>query len=169
MRTPTPRYERSVVAVPAPGAGAGHWAGAPSAVLEDGVFWLAYRVRRPLASGRGVAVVLARSLDGVDFEPVASVSRDLFGAASLERPALVHRPDGGWRLYVSCATPGSAHWWVGALDAGAIVDLPRGRWTNVLAGDERTASRTRSWSAMPVAGGCGCAVTRSRIRTPPIV
>jgi len=138
MRTPMPSYERSVVAVPAPGAGAGHWAGAPSAVLNDGVFWLAYRVRRPLASGRGVAVVLARSLDGVDFEPVASVSRDSFGAASLERPALVRRPDGGWRLYVSCATPDSAHWWVGALDAGAIVDLPRGRRTDVLAGDEQT-------------------------------
>jgi len=138
MRTPIPSYERSVVAIPAPGAGAGHWAGAPSAVLEDGVFWLAYRVRRPLTSDRGVAVVLARSLDGVDFEPVASVSRDLFGAASLERPALVRRPDGGWRLYLSCATPGSAHWWVGALDAGAIVDLLRGRWTEVLAGDERT-------------------------------
>jgi len=139
VRTPMPSYERSVVVVPAPGAGAGYWAGAPSAVLEDGVFWLAYRVRRPLESGRGVAVVLARSLDGVDFEPVASVSRDLFGAASLERPALVRRPDGGWRLYVSCATPGSAHWWIGALDAGAVVDLPRGRWTDVMVGDERTA------------------------------
>src|SRR5262249_48240563 len=132
MRTPIPSYERSVVAVPARGVGAGHWAGAPSAVLEDEVFWLAYRVRRPLASGRGVAVVLARSLDGVDFEPVASVSRDLFGAASLERPALVRRPDGGWRLYVSCATPDSAHWWVPPLHARATADLAPPRLTHLL-------------------------------------
>jgi hypothetical protein len=133
-----PRYERSSVAVPAPGADSGNWAGAPSAAFDGAAFWLAYRVRRPLDAGRGVAVVLARSLDGVRFEVVASVGKDLFGAASLERPALVRRPDGGWRLYLSCATPGSKHWWVEALDAGQVAALPAGRRTTVLAGDELT-------------------------------
>jgi len=96
--------------VPAPAAGAGNWAGAASAVLVDGEFWLAYRVRRPLHEGRGVSVVVARSTDGVLFEPVTEVFRDQFGAESFERPVILQRPDGGWRLYVSCATPATKHW-----------------------------------------------------------
>ncbi|WP_289032471.1 hypothetical protein, partial [uncultured Arsenicicoccus sp.] len=49
------------------------------------------------------------------------LDRESFGAASLERPALV-RLDDGWRLYFSCATPGSKHWtrwWSGTGPAGA--------------------------------------------------
>jgi hypothetical protein len=73
----------------------------------NGTFWLAYRIRRPLDSGRGVGVVVAKSVDGVNFKPVAAVSREAFGAASLERPAILPT-DAGWRLYLSCATPNSA-------------------------------------------------------------
>lgn len=135
---PIPSYDRSVTAIPAPGRGPGYWAGAPSAVLADGVFYLAYRLRRPVGSGRGYAVVVARSDDGVRFETVAEVERDPFGAASLERPALVHRPDGGWRLYVSCATPGSLHWWVDALDADDPSAFDPERRVTVLPGDDRT-------------------------------
>ena len=51
---PLPTYADAEVVVPAPGDGPGNWAGAASAVLHDGVFWLTYRVRRPLAEGRGV-------------------------------------------------------------------------------------------------------------------
>jgi hypothetical protein len=91
------------VAVPAPGAGPGAWAGAPSAALDDdGAVLLAYRVRD--ARHRGGAVVIARAADGERFEPLATLAKDRFGAESLERSALV-RLDGGWRLYVSCATP----------------------------------------------------------------
>jgi hypothetical protein len=135
---PLPDYSASELAVPAPGTGPGFWAGAPSACFEDGVFWLAYRVRRPVDSGRGVAVTLARSRDGVVFDTVATVGRDIFGAASLERPALVRRPDGGWRMYVSCSTPNSKHWWIEALDADTVTDLPTGKRTMVLPGDDRT-------------------------------
>ena len=39
--------------------------------------------------GRGYANVVARSADGVTFETVATVTSEQFGAASLERPALV--------------------------------------------------------------------------------
>jgi hypothetical protein len=124
--------------VAAPGEGVGHWSGAPSAVLDGDVFWLAYRVRRPVAEGRGVAVVLAR-YDGRTVEPVAEVAREGFGAESLERPALVRRPDGGWRLYVSCATPGSKHWWVECLDADTVAGLPDGIRTMVFPGDEKVA------------------------------
>lgn len=128
--TPLPNAAGRVV-VPAPGRGPGHWAGAPSAVLDDGEVWLAYRLRRPLDDGRGVGVVVARSSDGVAFETVAEVGREALGAASLERPALVQRPGGRWRLYLSCATPGSRHWWVEALDADSPQALAGGRRTVV--------------------------------------
>jgi hypothetical protein len=136
---PLPRLELATVIVPAPGSGPGNWTGAPSAVLHDGMFWLAYRVRGPVDQGRGVAVVLARSADGVRFETVGRLTRDSFGAASLERPALVRTPDGTWRLYISCATPNSKHWWIEALDAETVEELPLAHSVTVLPGCVRTA------------------------------
>jgi hypothetical protein len=136
---PVPDYERSQVVVPAPGDGPGYWAGGPSAVLADGVTWLAYRLRRPVGAGRGYAVAIARSLDGVAFEQVATIPRDAFGAASLERPALVRRPDGGWRIYVSCSTPGSLHWWVDVLDADSPDAFDPSMRRTTVPGDDRTA------------------------------
>jgi hypothetical protein len=89
--------------------------------------------------GRGYANVIARSTDGVRFETVATIPTELFGAASLERPALVRVPGGGWRLYVSCSTHASKHWWVEALDADTLDALPSGRRTVILPGDATTA------------------------------
>jgi hypothetical protein len=134
-----PAYDEAVVVVPAPGAEPGNWSGAPSAVLADGVFWLTYRVRRPVREGRGVLVVVARSTDGEHFETVAEVHRDDFGAESFERPVLVRRPEGGWRLYLSCATPNSKHWWVEAVDAEEPARLPHGTRTVVLPGSSEYA------------------------------
>ncbi|QIK67695.1 hypothetical protein G7072_16265 [Nocardioides sp. HDW12B] len=134
-----PSFDDATVVVAAPGPGPGNWSGAASAVLEDGVFWLTYRVRRPLAEGRGVAVVVARSDDGVTFETVAEVAREEFGAESFERPVVVRRPDGGWRLYLSCATPGTKHWWIEALDADTPEELPTGSRTLVLPGSATEA------------------------------
>ena len=136
---PLPDLDHAEVVVPAPGAGPGNWAGAASAVLVDGEVWLTYRVRRPLAEGRGVSVVIARSLDGVRFETVVEVGRDAFGAESFERPVVLRTPAGGWRLYLSCATPGSKHWWIEALDAARPDDLVTGRRTVVLAGSATVA------------------------------
>ena len=136
---PVPRLTDATVAVDPPGDGAGNWTGAPSAVLVDGVFHLAYRVRAPLGAGRGLAVVVARSVDGVTVEPVAEVTKDRFGAESLERPALVRTADGRWRLYVSCATPGSKHWWVDVLEADTPEGLATAPRRTVLPGDERHA------------------------------
>lgn len=127
----------SEVVVPAPGAGEGFWAGGPSAVLEpDGITWLAYRLRRPIDQGRGFANVVSCSQDGRSFDTVATLTREDFACASLERPALIRRPDGGWRLYVSCSTPRSKHWWVEAVDADEPDDLCSGKRTVVLPGDE---------------------------------
>jgi hypothetical protein len=134
-----PSAEEFEVAVAAPDAGPGNWAGAASAVLVDGVFWLTYRVRRPLEAGRGVSVVVARSPDGVHFSVVAELEREVFGTESFERPALIPLPEGGWRLYLSCATWGSKHWWVDSLTAASPAELPGGERRTVLPGDSRMA------------------------------
>src|SRR4051795_11549887 len=136
---PLPTHGDATVVVPAPDAGPGNWSGAASAVLVDGVFWLTYRVRRPLSEGRGVAVVVSRSLDGVHFEPVTEVQRDQLGCESFERPVLVPVPDLGWRLYLSCATYDSKHWWVDSLTAPDVESLPAGHQQVALPGDHATA------------------------------
>ena len=136
---PVPRVTDAAVAVAPPGSGAGFWAGAPSAVLVDGTYHLAYRMRAPLGRGRGMANVIARSTDGVRIEPVAEVTKYRFGAESLERPALVHTPDGRWRLYVSCATPGTKHWWVDVLEADTPEGLAGAPRRTVLPGSDRHA------------------------------
>jgi hypothetical protein len=136
---PVPRLTGGAVAVEPPGEGAGNWAGAPSAVMVDGVVHLAYRVRAPLGQGRGLAVVLARSQDGVRFETVGEVTKDRFGAESLERPALLRTAEGRWRLFVSCATPGSKHWWVDVLEADTLEGLADAPRRTVLPGDHRHA------------------------------
>ncbi|MFT4084928.1 MAG: hypothetical protein QM638_20290 [Nocardioides sp.] len=153
-----PSFDDAELVVPAPGAGPGNWAGAASAVLVDSVFWLVWRNRRPLADGRGVTVTVARSTDGVEFETVAEVGRDQFGCESLERPVLVPLPAEGsaprrWRLYLSCATWGSKHWWVDSLTAADPAELAGGERAVILPGDERTAvkdpvitlTRERGW------------------------
>jgi hypothetical protein len=136
---PLPSYDDLQVVVPAPGVGPGNWTGAASAVLVDGTYWLTYRVRRPLTEGRGVSVVVASSSDGVTFEEVAVVDREAFDCESFERPVLVPVPGVGWRLYLSCATPDSKHWWVDSLTAATPAGLPSGERRIVLPGDEQVA------------------------------
>ena len=129
-------------------------------MLVDGVFWLAYRVRRPLDEGRGVSVAIARSTDGVRFNPVGEVGRDAFGAASFERPVIMPT-DAGWRLYLSCATPESKHWWIEALDAPRPERLARGRRRVVLPGDAGWAVKDPVILRRRTASGrCGSAATR---------
>ncbi len=129
----------SQLVVSAPGHGDGFWAGAPSAVRGRDAIYLAYRLRRPVNDGRGYANVVARSSDGLTFQTLCTLLRDDLGCASLERPALVQRPDGGWRIYVSLSTPGSKHWWIDALDADRPDDLATGKRTTIWPGDELTA------------------------------
>ena len=130
------RLAESVVVVPPPGAGPGCWAGAPSAVMVDGVFYLAYRLRRPIGLGRGFANVVARSTDGVTFEPLVELPAERFGAESLERPALAVTPGGTWRLYVSCATPGTKHWRIDLVEALTPAGLADAPARTVLPGNE---------------------------------
>lgn len=132
------------VVIEPPGGGDGFWAGAPSAAFVGGTIWLAYRLRRPVDQGRGYANVVARSTDGLHFETVSTLTSEQFEAASLERPALVPLADGGLRLYVSCSTRGSKHWWVESVDLGS------GKRRPVLPGDADTA-----WKDVVVHAGPG--------------
>ncbi len=133
-----PRPDESAVVAAPPGEGPGHWAGAPSAALGDDGIYLAYRLRRPVGAGRGYAVAVARSAGGVRFETLLTITREQFGAESLERPRLVRSPAGRWRLYLSCATPGTKHWRVELLEAESPSRFEPAASLVVLPGDAKT-------------------------------
>jgi hypothetical protein len=133
-----PEPRRSVVAIEPPGTGAGYWAGAPSAALGDDGIYLAYRMRRPLGHGRGYAVAIARSADGEHFETLLTIGRELMATDSLERPSLVRTPQGGWRLYLSCATTGTKHWRVELIEAAHPSEFDARSSQVVLPGDTKT-------------------------------
>ena len=134
---PLPGTASATVAVPAPGTGFGHWAGASSAALDDeGAFVVAFRLRAP--ETRGISTVVARSEDGERLMTVTVIDRDRFGAQSMERPALVRSGD-AWRLYVCNASPApSKHWWIDLLEADEPESLAAAEPRTVFPGDERT-------------------------------
>jgi hypothetical protein len=139
LSAPPPRPDRSQVAVAPPGLEPGNWSGAPSAVWAGDEMVLAYRLRRPVDQGRGYAVVIARSADGVQFETIQLITKDEMDAESLERPALVLTPWGTWRLYLSCATWGTKHWRVELLEAPSPDEFDPEKRLVVLPGDARAA------------------------------
>jgi hypothetical protein len=110
----------SDLVIAAPGAGDGF---GPSAVLAGEYIYRAKRLRRPVRAGRGYANVVARSAGGLRFERLCPLHRDDLGGASLERPAPVRAPVGGWRIRSSLSPAGSKHWWIDAFDAQDPADL----------------------------------------------
>jgi hypothetical protein len=135
---PLPGMGRAVVAVPAPGAGPGYWAGGSSAAADgSGGFVVGYRVRN---GHDGIdQTVVARSPDGETFTTVAVLDQRRFGARWMERPAVVRTPAGRWRLYVCCGTPESKHWWIEVLEADDPAGLGTAEARPAFPGDERTA------------------------------
>jgi len=133
-----PRPDRGVVAAAPPGTGPGYWAGAPCAAAGDGEIFLAYRLRRPIGQGRGYAVAVARSAGGERFETLLTVAKEELACESLERPALVRTPQGRWRLYLSCATPGTKHWRVEVTEAAYPGEFGVRQRSTVLPGDAKT-------------------------------
>jgi hypothetical protein len=134
---PLPGSAPATVVAPASGNGPQFWTGAPSAVLDaDGSIVIGYRVRN--GPDTIDETVVARSVDGESYETVFSLGQDHFGAQWTERPALV-RHDGGWRMYVSLATPGTKHWWVGVVSANTLDGLVSAEVRTAFAGDVATA------------------------------
>ena len=151
---PVPESADFDVAVSAPAPGPGNWVGASSTALDDdGGFVIAYRIRT--ASKRGSQLVIARSRDGVGLTTVGRLDKQQFGAESLERPAILRTEAGRWRLYVSCATPGSKHWRIDAVEADDPADLQDAESRPIFPGDEftgvkdpviqRSGSQWRAW------------------------
>jgi hypothetical protein len=127
---PLPTGDAAVV-VPAPGRGPQQWAGAPAATLDaDGSVVLTYRVR-----GDHDRDVIARSPDGVALTTIGTIEPARLGAAMVERAAIVRVRAGQWRMYVSCATPNSKHWWVGVLEAAEPEGLAAAPVRPVFTGD----------------------------------
>jgi hypothetical protein len=138
---PIPRLSGAqTIAAPAE-RGPGHWVGAPSALVRDGIHYVAYRTRRPVDNGRGGDVVVAQvGADGGVVE-LCRIDKTSMDAESVERPALVVDSRGSWRLYVSCATRGTYHWRVELLEARAASDFTATGRRVVMPGDMRTAMK----------------------------
>jgi hypothetical protein len=130
-----PRWTGSATVVEPPEPTPGSWAGAPSAIYADGQVYLAYRLRRPIGQGRGFAIVVASSADGLHLRTLCRLDRVDFGGDSLERPALVRTPGGRWRLYVSVATPNSKHWRIDVVESDDPAGLARTTPHTVFPGD----------------------------------
>jgi hypothetical protein len=134
-----PHIKESKVAIPAPDKGEGFWCGAASAYQHDGKIYLAYRMRQPIALGRGQGVVIAESSDGVNFKTIQTIDKTAMDAESLERPTLLRTPEGKWRLYISCATTGTKHWRVELLEADSPNSFNATTRKVVMPGDEHWA------------------------------
>jgi hypothetical protein len=135
---PLPGAGHPIVAVPAPGAGPGFWAGASSAAFDvDGSIVIAYRVRN---GHDGIdQTIVARSPHGETFTTLAILDQTRFGAQWMERPALVRTPEGNWRIYICCGTPESKGWWIDLLEAADPADFATAEARSVFPGDEHTA------------------------------
>ncbi len=124
-----------MVVVPPPGQGPGYWAGASCATPDpEGGLVIAYRIRN--GHDRNDQTVVARSADGESLATISTLDESDFGAAGMERPALVRTDEGSWRLYVCCATPGSAHWWIDVLEADELDGLAEAEPRTAFAGSE---------------------------------
>jgi hypothetical protein len=111
--------EAGITVLEPPGRGRGWWVGCPS-VLDDGDrVLLAYRKRRPrgLPDDRGYECCIAASIDGVRFDDVWSVTKDVLQSTSMERLCLRRAADGRYLLYLSYEHPHDGRWRIDVCEA----------------------------------------------------
>lgn len=130
-----PRWENSQLVLHA-AHGTGNWIGAASALIHDDYIYLAYRDRHPVDKGRGNRVYVARSPidNGINFDTLCVIDKEVMDAESLERPALDVTPEGDWDLYLSCATYNSKHWRIERLRARRPQDFSPGTRATIFPG-----------------------------------
>ena len=96
---------------------------------------VAYRARS--AEERGAAVRRARG-DAASARDGREAGQGPLRRGVARAPRARADRAGGWRLYVSAATPGSKHWWIDALDAADPAGLETAEPRTVFPGDDRT-------------------------------
>src|SRR2546427_827968 len=106
----------AIVVEDPPGAGAGHWAGAPGAFSDGDTLYLIYRLRWPRPR-RGGELRIAQG-DGERFQTIWRAMREDFGSQSIERCAIL-RDGRRWRLYVSSVDEIDGRWRIDVVEAGA--------------------------------------------------
>lgn len=146
-----------VIAEP-PGEGEGYWAGAPSAIHDEGTarFYLSYRLRTPPRdqgrSGRGEETIIAESEDGNAYKAIWSAHKEAFDALSIEKSCLMITPGGKYRLYVSYCSRHDFRWRIDMLEAQDPRGLDPANRVNVLS-PENTDSEGVKDPVVFVAGG----------------
>ncbi len=114
----------------------GYWVGAPSVTVDPqtGLFYLAYRIRRPrgVEPDRGAEIRIARSEDGIQFEDVWTGYKTTIGTTSIERCTLARLPGGNWGFYTSFVDPADQRWRIDLVEAEAIEQLDFADRTPVL-------------------------------------
>lgn len=103
---------------------------------EERAFYLSYRLRRPLGSGRGGVTRVARSTDGCSFTTIWEAGKDAFETTSIERSCLVKAGEGHWRLYVSYVDPADGRWCIDLLEASSPDRFDPGTRRKVLRADD---------------------------------
>ena len=104
------------------GEGPGWWVGAPSVLLDAGVWYLAFRTRKPQPL-RGGLFQIARSEDGETFEVITSIHKEDLGTSSIERGSLFRTETGIWRLYMSYVDPVDDRWRIDLIEAATPEEL----------------------------------------------
>jgi len=84
-------------------------------------FYMVYRLRWPRGThpDRGAEVRIAYSRDGITFDDIWSGRKEQLESPSIERCALVHHPEAGWRLYTSYVGGADGKWQIGLVEADA--------------------------------------------------
>lgn len=111
--------ESGITVIEPPGNAQGFWVGGCSAIYDPdaGKFFLYYRVRKPIAHGRGGVCHVAESTDGVHFENVWTGTKEEFDSESIESAALIKSLDGKYRLYISYVNNANRKWDIALLEA----------------------------------------------------
>jgi hypothetical protein len=108
-----------------PGHGYGFWAGGCKAFYDpdSARFYLYYRQRVPLESGRGRRCAVAESDDGIHFHEIWAATKEEFAANSIEVGFPVRDPGGEWRLYVSYEVTHGGYWRIDVLQGTSLAEL----------------------------------------------
>ncbi len=109
---------KGVTVVKPPAETSGYWAGAPSAIYDEGTsrFYLYYRIREPRPT-RGGECCIAESVNGVDFIPIWQAKKEELASSSMEKASLIKTPEGKYRLYISYVDASDSRWRIDMMEA----------------------------------------------------